>query len=59
MALLRAQEWEKAKSDLTIARNMGEDIVALFRNSFSSLEDFEQKQGVKLPADIAALLTLP
>ncbi len=59
MALLRAQEWEKAKSDLTIARNMGEDIVALFRNSFSSLEDFEQKQEVKLPADIAALLTLP
>ena len=59
MALLRAQEWEKAKSDLTIARNMGEDIVALFHNAFSSVKDFEEKHNLKLPEDIAALLTPP
>ena len=57
MALLQAQKWEKAKSDLTIARNMGEDIITLFRNSFSSIEDFEERYSVEMPADIAVLLT--
>ena len=59
MALLQAQEWEKAKSDLTVAKNMGEDIIALFRNTYASITDFEQEHGVKLPADIAEMLTLP
>ena len=57
MVLLQAQEWEKAKSDLTIAQNMGVDIIALFRNSFSSIADFEQRCGVEIPEDIAAMLT--
>ena len=53
------QEWEKAESDLTIARNMGVDIIALFRNAYTSVTDFEQKHNVTLPEDIAALLTPP
>ena len=57
MALLQAQEWEKAKSDLMIARNMGVNIIALFQNYYASVDDFEQKHGVKLPEDIAAMLT--
>ncbi len=57
MALLQAQEWEKARSDLTIARNMGVDIITLFHNAYASVDDFEQKHGVKLPEDIAAMLT--
>ena len=59
---LRLKNWEKAKSDLTFARNKGADINALFQNSFisySSIEDFEQKHNVKLPEDIVAMLTPP
>ena len=59
MALLHLQEWEKAKSDLITTKEMGTDIVALFRKSYSSIEDFEQKYNVKLPEDIAAMLTPP
>ncbi len=57
IALLALQEWEKAKLDLTIARNMGVDIIVLFRNAYTSVTDFEQEYNVKLPEDIAALLT--
>ncbi len=59
MALLALQEWEKAKSDLTIAKNMGTDIIASFREDYVSIADFEQKHNVKLPEDIAAMLTPP
>ena len=59
IALLQVQEWEKARSDLTIARNMGVDIIALFHNAYASVADLEQKYNVKLPKDIAAMLTPP
>ena len=59
MALLHLQEWKKAKSDLIITKDMGTDIVALFRNSYSSIADFEQKTGIQLPPDIAEMLTPP
>ena len=59
MILLHLKKWEKAKEDLTIAKNMGENIIVLFHNSYSSIEDFEQKHNVKLPEDIAAMLTPP
>ena len=51
--------WEKAKSDLTIASGKGVDIIASFHNDYKSVEDFEQRNNVKLPADLAALLTSP
>ena len=57
MAFLHLQEWEKAKSDLTDVRDMGMDIIVLFRNSYSSVADFEQKHKIKLPEDIASMLT--
>ena len=53
------QEWEKAKEDLTIAINMGVDIITSFRNQLSSVVNFEQKHNVKLPDDIVAMLTPP
>ncbi len=59
MALLQAQAWEKATSDLTISKNMGEDIVTLFQNAYSTVAAFEQNYDLKLPADIAELLTPP
>ena len=62
MLRLRLKHWEKAKSDLTIASNKGMDLVTLFHNSFisyASILDFEQKHRIKLPQDIAAMLTPP
>ena len=56
---LLKQEWEKAKSDLITARDMGVDIVDVFPDSFGIVENFEQITGVQLPEDIAALLTPP
>ena len=58
-AWLFLQEWEKATTDLIAAKDMGEEIGILFFNKHTSVEDFEQKTGIQLPADIAALLTPP
>ena len=54
---LHLGEWETAKSDLITARDMGINIIASFHNDYESVTDFEGKNGVKLPADIAAMLT--
>ena len=54
---LHWQNWQEAKSDLTAARNMGMDIAALFRRTCINVEEFEKKNGIKLPKDIAAMLT--
>ena len=56
-AWLHLQEWEKAKSDLITAKDLGVDIIAAFHNDYANVEDFEQKTGIQLPEDIAALLT--
>ena len=56
-AWLHLKEWEKARSDLTVARARGLDIVASFHNDYESVEDFEQKNGIKLPSKLAAMLT--
>ena len=55
-AWLHLKEWEKAKTDLMTAKDMGVDIIACFQNDYESVEDFEAKNGVKMPEDIAALL---
>ena len=55
--LLHLKEWERAKSDLTEASDMGVNIMALFQNNYGGVPDFERKNGVKLPADIATMLT--
>ena len=56
---MRLSEWEKAKSDLMIAKERGIDIIASFRNDYESMEDFEQKNNVKLPEEFATILTAP
>jgi tetratricopeptide (TPR) repeat protein len=50
-------KWEKARADLTTARDMGSDIPAVFRKEHKSVSDFEYRHGIQLPADIAAMLT--
>ena len=52
------KEWERAKEDLITARDKQEDINRIeFRKDYESVSDFEQKHNVKLPEDIAAMLT--
>ena len=53
---LHLREWETAQSDLTVAKNRGVDITALFNLSYSSVEEFEQRNGIQLPTEIAAML---
>ena len=55
-AWLHLAEWEKARDDLTRADNEGVDIVDLFRNDYKDVADFEQRNDLKLPEDIAEML---
>lgn len=57
IAWLHLKEWEKAREDLTIATEMGVDIIALFHRTYQSIADFQQKNDIDLPNDIAAMLT--
>ena len=50
-------EWEKSRADLTDAKKTGMDIAAAFRRQNGSVEEFERRHNISLPADIAALLT--
>jgi hypothetical protein len=54
--LLHIKKWENAKLDLTFARNLRVDIITSFHNDYESVEDFEQKNDIRLPEDIAAML---
>ena len=58
-ALLHLKEWEKAKSDLTTARDKGVDIIASFHDAHKKVETYERANRVKLPEDIASMLTQP
>ena len=58
-AWLHLQAWDKARTDLTIARDKGVDIIAAFHNNYEGVADFEQRTGFQLPKDIVALLTPP
>lgn len=55
-AWLHLGEWDHARADLVTARNMGLDIVASFRNDYASVADFEQRNGLTVPDDIAEML---
>ena len=57
MCWLHLQNWQEAKSDLIIAKNMGMDIIAAFRDYYRNVEAFERMSGVQLPEDIASMLT--
>ena len=57
MSWLSLQNWQKAKSDLTSAKSIGMDINEAFRNSYGTVDEFEEKNGIKLPKNIAAMLT--
>ena len=50
-------KWEKARADLTDAKKTGMDIAAAFRRQYGSVAEFGRRYGIRLPADIAALLS--
>ena len=56
-AWMHMSEWDKAKEDLTFAKTRGLDIIASFQNDYENVADFEQKNGVQVPADIKEMLT--
>ena len=58
IAWLRLTEWERARSDLTDARHIGIALAkALPSLGYEGVADFEHKNAVKLPRDIANILT--
>ena len=54
---LRLQNWERAKVDLTDARNRELNTIAEFFKDYGSIVDFEMKNNVSLPGDIKTMLT--
>ena len=57
MVWLHMEEWDKARMDLTTAKDKRTDIIAIFRNVYENVEAYEQRNRVKLPGDIAVMLT--
>ena len=56
-ALMHLQEWEKVLEDLTIAQNMGVDIIESFCNNYEGgVKEFEKKTDILLPPNIAEML---
>ena len=58
VGLLRLSEWDRARSDLISARNMGMDLVSVFRADHGGVDAFEQRHGLKLPRDIADMVSI-
>ena len=59
VALLRQSEWDKAKSDMLKASNMGLDLTSLIPGGLEAVAEFENANNIKLPQDIAEMLTVP
>ena len=58
IARLCLSEWEAARGDLAILRSMGMALVkALTSVGYEEVTDFQNKNGVELPADIIELLS--
>lgn len=50
------QNWENARTDLTMAQNKDFDIAYFLYDFYGTVEKFEESTGVELPEDIAAML---
>ena len=53
------EDWEKAASDFFRAQQLEFDVATQFQHEFGDVAAFEQKLDIKLPANIAAMLTGP
>ena len=54
---LNLHKWDKLRSDLIGAQSVIDDIIIEFFSHYDSIVDFEQRHNVKIPQDIAAMLT--
>ena len=57
VAWLHLRKWEKAKNDFTTAKGLGMDIIAMFHNTYKDVDTYEKRHLIKLPEDLALLLT--
>ena len=57
IARLRIQDWKGGIEDLTASQDRKLDIGDSFSKEYKSITDFEEQFEVKLPKDIAAILT--
>ena len=53
---LHIEEWESAKLDMIFARNLRVNIIKVFHTMCESVTDFEQRNNIQLPENIAAML---
>ena len=53
---LHLSEWDLARADLTVASDLGLDVVGSFRNDYIDVTDFVEKNGLTVPEDIAGML---
>ncbi len=56
LAQLNLREWDRAKTDLTTAKNKGIDIIVAFHNLYKNIFTFERRNDVKVPKDIVDML---
>lgn len=54
---LRQGEWDSARADLNTSQSLGADISDLFRNDYAGISDFEERNALSLPPDIAEMLS--
>ena len=57
VAWLILKKWDEARSDLTMAKNMGVDITKVFSSAVKNISNFERQYHVQLPDDIKEMLT--
>ncbi len=53
---LHLKEWKNAKLDLYTAKKLKVNINNIFRQTYKNVADFERKNDIQLPEDIAAML---
>ncbi len=53
---LLQQKWSEAKIDLTVANDLGVDIIAIYNLFYDDVEDFEKQNNVQLPKDLVVML---
>ena len=54
---LRSEEWDRARADLTAARDTELNLIDIFHYDYESVNAFEMRYRIQLPEDIAAMLT--
>ena len=56
-ALLHRFTWRKARTDFVRAERLGWDIKLQFHDHYTSVADFDQRNNIRMPKDIATMLS--